>query len=63
MVLGQAPWLSCMIRFGLRLSIEVVFIPHGRPQRNGAIEYFNGYKSQRTTPVANACGNCLPVFR
>jgi hypothetical protein len=52
-----------MIRFGLRLSIEVVFIPHGRPQRNGAIEYFNGYKSQRTTPVANACGNCLPVFR
>jgi hypothetical protein len=44
MVLSQARWLSCMIRFGLRLSIEFVFIPHGRPQRNGAIEYFNGYK-------------------
>lgn len=39
----SARWLSRLIRFCLRLGIEVVFIPQGRPQRNGAIENFNGW--------------------
>jgi putative transposase len=38
-----ARWLSRLIRFCLLLGIEVVFIPEGRPQRNGAIEHFNGW--------------------
>jgi putative transposase len=38
-----ARWLSRFIRFGLRVGVEVVFIPKGRPQRNGAIEHFNGW--------------------
>lgn len=41
---GQAArWLSRVIRFCLRVSVEPVFIPKGRPQRNGAIEHFNGW--------------------
>jgi len=38
-----ARWLSRLIRFCLRLGMEGVFIPKGRPQRNGAIENFNGW--------------------
>jgi len=35
---GQsAHFLSRVIRLGLRLQVEVLFIPEGRPQRNGAI--------------------------
>jgi hypothetical protein len=41
---GQAArWLSRVIRFCLRVGVEPVFIPKGRPQRNGAIEHFNGW--------------------
>ena len=41
---GQAArWLSRVIRFGLRLGVEPVFIPKSQPQRNGAIEHFNGW--------------------
>jgi hypothetical protein len=39
----NARWLSRLIRFGLRLGVEVVFIPKDQPQRNGAIEHFNGW--------------------
>ena len=35
--------LSRVIRFGLRLQVEVLFIPEGRPQRNGSVEQFNGW--------------------
>lgn len=41
---GQAArWLSRVIRFCLRVGVEPVFIPKGSPQRNGAIEHFNGW--------------------
>lgn len=41
---GQAArWLSRVIRFCLRVGVEPLFIPKGRPQRNGAIEHFNGW--------------------
>ena len=41
---GQAArWLSRPIRFCLRVGVEPVFIPKGRPQRNGAVEHFNGW--------------------
>lgn len=41
---GQAArWLSRVIRFCLRVGVDPVFIPKGRPQRNGAIEHFNGW--------------------
>jgi len=35
--------LSRVIRLCLRLEVEVVFIPHGKPQRNGSVENFNGW--------------------
>jgi putative transposase len=38
-----ARWLSRVIRFCLRVGVEAVFIPKGRPQRNGAVEHFNGW--------------------
>ncbi|HSD84203.1 MAG TPA: DDE-type integrase/transposase/recombinase [Anaerolineae bacterium] len=38
-----ARWLSRVIRFCLRVAVEPVFIPQGRPQRNGAIENYNGW--------------------
>lgn len=41
---GQAArWLSRVIRFCLRVGVEPVFIPKGCPQRNGAIENYNGW--------------------
>jgi putative transposase len=35
--------LSRVIRLCLRLEIEPVFIPPGKPQRNGSVENFNGW--------------------
>lgn len=32
-----------MIRFALRLEIEVLFIPEGKPFHNGSVEQFNGW--------------------
>lgn len=39
----RARWLSRVIRLCLRLGVEPVFIPEGKPQRNGSIENFNGW--------------------
>jgi putative transposase len=35
--------LSRIIRFALRLDIEVLFIPEGKPCYNGSVEQFNGW--------------------
>ena len=35
--------LSRVIRLCLRLGIEPIFIPPGKPQRNGSVENFNGW--------------------
>lgn len=35
--------LSRVIRFGLRLQMEVLFIPEGQPRYNGSVEQFNGW--------------------
>lgn len=35
--------LGRVIRLGLRLQVEVLFIPEGRPQHNGSVEQFNGW--------------------
>ena len=43
---GWGRWprsLSRIIRLCLRLGIEAVFIPEGKPQRNGSVEQFNGW--------------------
>ncbi len=40
---ASARYLSRVIRFCLRLEIEVLFIPEGRPYYNGAVEQFNGW--------------------
>lgn len=43
---GWGRWprsLSRVICLCLRLSIEPVFIPEGKPQRNGSVEHFNGW--------------------
>jgi transposase InsO family protein len=39
----SARHLSRVIRLCLRLEIEPVFIPPGKPQRNGSVENFNGW--------------------
>jgi transposase InsO family protein len=38
-----ARFLSRVIRLCLRLAVEPVFIPKGKPQRNGSVENFNGW--------------------
>ena len=38
-----ARFLSRVIRLGLRLGVEPVFIPKAKPQRNGSVENFNGW--------------------
>ena len=38
-----ARYFSRAIRLCLRLGVEAVFIPKGRPQRNGSVENFNGW--------------------
>ncbi|MBV7335226.1 DDE-type integrase/transposase/recombinase [Chloroflexi bacterium TSY] len=35
--------LGRVIRFGLRLDVEVLFIPEGMPCYNGSVEQFNGW--------------------
>jgi transposase InsO family protein len=40
---SSARHLSRVIRLCLRLEIESVFIPHGKPQHNGSVENFNGW--------------------
>jgi hypothetical protein len=40
---ASARYLSRVIRFCLRLEIEVLFIPEGKPYYNGAVEQFNGW--------------------
>jgi putative transposase len=43
---GWGRWprsLSRVIRLCLHLGVEPVFIPEGRPQRNGSVEHFNGW--------------------
>jgi transposase InsO family protein len=39
----SARHLSRVIRLCLRLEIEPIFIPKGKPQRNGSVENFNGW--------------------
>jgi putative transposase len=39
----SAPSFSQVIRLCLRLGVEPVFIPKRRPERNGAVEQFNGW--------------------
>lgn len=36
-------FLSQVIRLGVRLGVEPVFVPKGKPQRNGSVENFNGW--------------------
>ena len=38
-----ARFLSRVIRLCLRLGVEPVFIPKGKPQHNGSVENFNGW--------------------
>jgi transposase InsO family protein len=38
-----ARYLSRVIRLCLRLVVEPIFIPFGKPQRNGSVENFNGW--------------------
>ena len=39
----SARFLSRLIRLCLRLEIELLFIPKGKPQWNGSVENFNGW--------------------
>lgn len=39
----SARYLCRVIRFCLHLGVESVFIPEGKPQRNGSVENFNGW--------------------
>lgn len=48
--LGWGPaarYLSRVIRLCLRFAVELIFIPPARPQRNGAVEWFNGWFQPR----------------
>lgn len=40
---NSARYLSRVIRFGLHVGVELVFIPERTPQRNGSVENFNGW--------------------
>jgi transposase InsO family protein len=42
-----ARYLSRVIRLCLRLGIEPIFIPPAQPQRNGGVEWFNGWFQPR----------------
>jgi transposase InsO family protein len=42
-----ARYLSRVIRLCLRFAVEPIFIPPARPQRNGAVEWFNGWFQPR----------------
>lgn len=39
----SARYLSRVIRLCLRIGIEPIFIPQGKPQFNGSVEHFNGW--------------------
>lgn len=39
----SARFLSRVIRLCLRLGVEPIFIPKGKPQHNGSVENFNGW--------------------
>ncbi len=48
--LGWGPaarYLSRVVRLCLRFGIEPIFIPPAQPQRNGAVEWFNGWFQPR----------------
>ena len=48
--LGWGPaarYLSRVIRLCLRFGVEPIFIPPAQPQRNGAVEWFNGWFQPR----------------
>lgn len=42
-----ARFFSRVIRVCLRFGVEAIFIPPARPQRNGAVEWFNGWFQPR----------------
>jgi len=42
-----ARYLSRVIRVCLRFGVEPIFIPPAQPQRNGAVEWFNGWFQPR----------------
>ncbi len=42
-----ARYLSRVIRLCLRFGIKPIFIPPAQPQRNGAVEWFNGWFQSR----------------
>ena len=44
---AAARYLSRVIRLCLRFGIEPIFIPPAQPQRNGAVEWFNGWFQPR----------------
>jgi len=44
---SAARYLSRVIRVCLRFGIEPIFIPPAQPQRNGAVEWFNGWFQPR----------------
>jgi transposase InsO family protein len=44
---SAARYLSRVIRLCLRFGIEPIFIPPAQPQRNGAVEWFNGWFQPR----------------
>ncbi len=44
---SAARYLSRVIRLCLRFTIEAIFIPPARPQRNGGVEHFNGWFEPR----------------
>lgn len=40
---NRARYLSRVIRLCLHLGVGPIFIPEGKPQRNGSVEHFNGW--------------------
>ena len=49
-IVGWGPaarYLSRVLRLCLRVDVEPLLIPPGRPQRNGSVENFNGWFQPR----------------
>jgi putative transposase len=61
----SARFLSWLIRLCLRLEIEPVFIPKGKPQRNGSVENFNGWFQPLllSRPFRRPCDVCCELRR
>ena len=60
--LGWGPaarYLSRVIRLCLRFGIEPIFIPPAQPQRNGAVEWFNGWFQPRLLQRHYTCAGAL----